>query len=123
MLVCNIQLFCKAIFSNVYGNFRAGNIIIPNDNYCKFEEWLIPILDQCELEQKNNKFSWTPSKLIDRLGAEINDKRSICYWAHRNRIPIFSPALTDGSIGDMLYFHSFRNGGIKLDIVEVCLIS
>ncbi|VDN95280.1 unnamed protein product [Brugia pahangi] len=97
---------------------RAGNIIIPNNNYCQFEDWLMPILDSCELEQKNNDFSWTPSKLIDRLGAEINDKRSICYWAHRNRIPIFSPALTDGSIGDMLYFHSFRSGGIKLDIVE-----
>lgn len=79
----------------------------------------MPILDKCELEQKIDDFSWTPSKLISRLGAEINDERSICYWAHRNRIPIFCPALTDGSIGDMLYFHSYRRGGIKLDIVEV----
>ncbi|VDN05611.1 unnamed protein product [Thelazia callipaeda] len=97
---------------------RAGNILIPNDNYCRFEEWIMPILDKCETEQNVEGFSWSPSKLIDRLGAEINDVRSVCYWAHKNRIPIFSPALTDGSLGDMLYFHSFRNGGIKLDIVE-----
>ena len=25
---------------------------------------------------------------------------------------IFSPALTDGSLGDMLFFHSFRNPGL-----------
>lgn len=31
---------------------RAGNIIIPNNNYCQFEDWLMPILDSCELEQK-----------------------------------------------------------------------
>jgi deoxyhypusine synthase len=25
-----------------------------------------------------------------------------------NDIPVFSPALTDGSIGDMLFFHSYK---------------
>lgn len=24
---------------------------MPNDNYCKFEDWLMPILDQMVLEQ------------------------------------------------------------------------
>jgi len=27
-------------------------------------------------------------------------------------ICVFSPALTDGSLGDMLFFHSFRNPGL-----------
>jgi len=31
---------------------------------------------------------------------------------------VFCPALTDGSIGDMLYFHSFKNPGFILDIVQ-----
>lgn len=31
---------------------------------------------------------------------------------------MFSPALTDGSLGDMLYFHSYKNPGLILDIVE-----
>jgi len=31
---------------------------------------------------------------------------------------VYSPALTDGSIGDMIYFHSYKNPGLILDIVE-----
>ena len=31
---------------------------------------------------------------------------------------MFSPALTDGSLGDMIYFHSYKKPGLVLDIVE-----
>lgn len=61
---------------------------------------------------------WTPSKLIERIGLKIDDESSICYWAAKNKIPIFSPALTDGSLGDMLYFHSYKNPGLVLDIIQ-----
>ena len=40
------------------------------------------------------------------------------YWAAKNDIPVYCPALTDGSIGDMLYFHSFKNPGLIVDLVE-----
>lgn len=40
------------------------------------------------------------------------------YIPFQNNIPVFSPALTDGSLGDMIYFHSFKNPGLVLDIVE-----
>ena len=53
-----------------------------------------------------------------RLGKEINNEESVWYWAYKNNIPVFSPALTDGSLGDMLYFHSYKNPGLKLDIIE-----
>ena len=59
--------------------------------------------------------------MIARLGREINDPSSICYWAWRNDIPIFCPALTDGSLGDMLFFHTYKNPGLVLDIVQVGL--
>lgn len=39
-------------------------------------------------------------------------------FCFQNNIPVFSPALTDGSLGDMIYFHSFKNPGLVLDIVE-----
>jgi deoxyhypusine synthase len=95
---------------------RIGNLIVPNNNYCKFEDWIVPILDQL-LEETEQ---WTPSKLIARLGKEINDESSVCYWAWKNDIPIFCPALTDGSIGDMLYFHTFKSSPrqLRVDIVE-----
>lgn len=97
---------------------RIGNLLVPNDNYCKFEDWLMPILDQMLKEQKEDGILWTPSKVIERLGLEINDPSSIYYWAAKNKIPVFSPALTDGSLGDMMYFHSFRNPGLVVDIVS-----
>ncbi|KAJ2455397.1 Deoxyhypusine synthase [Coemansia sp. RSA 2424] len=97
---------------------RIGNLIVPNDNYCKFEEWLMPILDQLLLEQKRDGIVWTPSKLIHRLGKEIDHPDSIYYWAYKNDIPVYSPAITDGSLGDMLYFHSFRNPGLVIDLVQ-----
>lgn len=95
---------------------RIGNLLVPNDNYCKFEDWLNPILDAMLHEQKTQGVVWTPSKMIHRLGKEINDENSVYYWCYKNNIPVFSPALTDGSIGDMIYFHSYRNGGLILDI-------
>lgn len=97
---------------------RIGNLLVPNDNYCKFEDWLVPILDQMLLEQKTEGTLWTPSKMIHRLGKEINNPESVYYWAYKNDIPVFSPALTDGSIGDMIYFHSYKSPGLVLDIVE-----
>ena len=36
----------------------------------------------------------------------------------QNSIPVFCPALTDGSLGDMMYFHSFKNPGLVLDIIS-----
>lgn len=52
------------------------------------------------------------------MGERINDENSIYYWAAKNKIPVFSPALTDGSLGDMMYFHSHRNPGFVIDILS-----
>uniref|UniRef100_H3DQ94 Deoxyhypusine synthase n=1 Tax=Tetraodon nigroviridis TaxID=99883 RepID=H3DQ94_TETNG len=97
---------------------RIGNMLVKNDNYCKFEEWMMTILDKMVMEKKNEGTRWTPSKMIHRLGKEINNPESVYYWAYKNNIPVFSPALTDGSLGDMIYFHSFKNPGLVLDLVE-----
>lgn len=112
---------------------RIGNLLVPNDNYCKFEEWIVPVLDKVLEEQQaaleklgkdalnaDSDAVWTPSRLIDRLGQEIDDELSVLYWAHKNKIPIFCPALTDGSIGDMLFFHTFKASPrrFNLDIVS-----
>lgn len=97
---------------------RIGNLLVPNDNYCKFEDWLMPILDKMLQEQKEENKLWTPSRLIDRLGKEINHPDSVYFWAHKNNIPVYCPAITDGSLGDMIYFHSYKNPGLVLDLVQ-----
>ncbi len=40
---------------------RIGNLLVPNDNYCKFEEWLMPILDTMLEEQKNSVSLFIPT--------------------------------------------------------------
>ncbi|KAK4964627.1 Deoxyhypusine synthase [Elasticomyces elasticus] len=70
-------------------------------------------------EEPEEPSHWTPSKVIHRLGKEINDEKSVYYWAWRNNIPVFCPALTDGSLGDMLYFHTWKESPhLRIDIVE-----
>jgi deoxyhypusine synthase len=48
----------------------------------------------------------------------------IFFGVLQNNIPVYCPGLTDGSLGDMLYFHSFHNTGspdnrgLNVDIVQ-----
>ncbi|KAF1986030.1 DS-domain-containing protein [Aulographum hederae CBS 113979] len=110
------------------GMNRIGNLVVPNNNYCAFEDWVVPILWTMLEEQEESKgkgedeeeVNWTPSKIIDRLGKEISDESSIYYWAHKNGIPVFCPALTDGSLGDMLYFFRWKSSPrhLRVDIAE-----
>ena len=125
------------------GMNRIGNMVVPNDNYCEFEDFCRPLLRQMHIEQNEMVKKcvnlgdddgdvpdwWTPSRIIKRFGLEIASARnedgsvkfprfedSVFYWAAVNDIPVFSPALTDGSIGDMLYFYLFKHPGFVLDI-------
>jgi deoxyhypusine synthase len=52
------------------------------------------------------------------MGQEINDESSIYYWAAKNDIPVYCPAITDGSFGDMVYFHSIKTPGLIIDLVS-----
>ena len=57
-------------------------------------------------------------QVIARLGREIDNPESVYYWADRNGIPVYCPALTDGSIGDMLYFFTYKSSpSLSIDIV------
>jgi deoxyhypusine synthase len=132
---------------------RIGNLLLPNNNYCKFENWMRPLIDKMHDEQdakwkeialkyarraaatngetesaeatngendemENKSCYFTPSEFIARMGQEIDNEESVLYWAYKNDIPIFCPALTDGSVGDMIYIHSYKRPGFVLDIAR-----
>ena len=40
---------------------RIGNLLVPNENYCKFEDWIIPIFDQMLKEQNSEVFPFSLS--------------------------------------------------------------
>lgn len=97
---------------------RIGNIFVPNDRYIAFEKVMIPFLQRMyEKQVVENKITST-SEFTYELGKEVKDKKSILHWATRNKIPVFCPALTDGSIGDMLYFFMNSHPDFKLDIAS-----
>lgn len=92
---------------------RAGNILIPNARYCKFEDWLMPRLRKFYEANKGRVLS--PSDFVSFLGEEVDDRDSIYYWAHKNGIPVYSPCLLDGSIGDIIYFFKRNHPDFVLD--------
>ena len=96
---------------------RTGNIFVPNSRYCAFEDFFVPLLRKLVKRQESDGII-SPSELIQLLGKEINNEESICYWAYKNNIPVFCPALTDGSMGDMMYFFSYDHPSFKIDIVK-----
>lgn len=69
-----------------------------------------------QLQKEKGKI-FTPRKIIKYLGKKINNPKSIYYWCAKNKIPVFCPAITDGSIGDMMFFNNFRNPGFIVDIL------
>lgn len=65
---------------------------------------------------EEDQIHWTPSSVIARLGKEVDHEESVLYWAYKNDIPIFCPAITDGSLGDMLFFHTYKSSPAQLRI-------
>ncbi len=92
---------------------RAGNILIENSLYKKFEKFVFSVLEKYEKEIK------TPSELIYFLAKKINNKDSIYYWAYKNKVKVYCPAIMDGSLGDILYFYkNYKNKNFFLDILK-----
>lgn len=102
---------------NEQGVNRAGNILIPNSRYCAFENFMNPILEKIYGEQKKTGKVISVSEFIKLLGKEINDERSIYYWCYKHNIEVYCPAITDGSIGDMIHFFMYKHPDFKMDIV------
>lgn len=96
---------------------RIYNMYVPNDNYVCFETFMNEIIKEMVEKQKNG-FNWTPSKLINLLGGRIEGKSSWVRNCYEKGIKVFSPAIIDGSIGDMIYFNQNTNRELKLDTIE-----
>ena len=97
---------------------RIGNIFVSNSLYVKFEQFIQPILEELYAEQKKTGRIFTPCDIVWKLGEKINNENSICYWAWKNKIRIYCPALTDGAIGDNIYFFKFKHPDFIVDIAE-----
>lgn len=92
---------------------RIGNILVPSESYEAFEKTLKPALE--EIIKPGS--SITPSELLRELGKHCEDKDSILHQAYKNNVPIYCPAITDGSFGFQL--QDLRNSrDFQIDIVK-----
>ena len=96
---------------------RIGNIFVSNNRYVEFEKFVQPILEDLYNEQKKGKVI-KPLDIIWKLGEKINNEESIYYWAYKNKIPVYCPVITDGALGDNIYFFSFKHSDFVIDIVS-----
>jgi len=100
------------------GHNRIGNLLVPNNTYVQFEDWFTPLWQEMLEEQKTKNIIWTPSKMIRRMGSRIDNKSSVWYWCWRNNIPVFCPGITDGAVGDVMYFNSYKDDSFILDVAR-----
>lgn len=100
------------------GMNRIGNILVPNKCYEELEDQLIPFFKRMlKIQEKENKLL-SPTRLINELGKTIKDKNSFLYWASKNNIPIFCPALTDGAFGLQVFFFKQKYPKFGIDITD-----
>lgn len=101
---------------------RIGNIYVPNDRYIEFEKHMNKIFAMLSEKQESEKKIISASEFCSFLGKYLDEnigaekENSILYWAYKNNIPMFCPAITDGSIGDMLYFFKKNEKKTNLQI-------
>ena len=114
------QVSGRSLFEK--GINRAGNVFIPNDRYLYFEKFLNPFLARLAEEQKKKGIIHSSLDITRELGKEVGSEKhceeSILYWAYKNNIPVFCPAIMDGSFGDLVYFLKQREKDFYIDVTK-----
>ena len=93
---------------------RVGNLYITTETYMNFEDWMLPVLDKIYAKQKR----WAVSDLLKEIGLILNDENSILFQAAKHNVPIFCPAITDGSFGFHLYLFQQKHNDFIVDVVQ-----
>ncbi len=92
---------------------RLGNIFVPDESYgLVLEEKMQPIL---ETLWRTGKHEFSSRELIWEFGRRIRSRRSILYWAWKNRIPIYVPGILDGAFGSQVWLFWQDHRDFKLD--------
>lgn len=97
---------------------RIGNVLAPNNRYVAFEQFVQPLLEELYQKQKKTGKVTRASDIISLLGERINNKESIYYWAWKNKIQVYCPVITDGALGDNIYFFKFKHPDFMVDVSE-----
>jgi deoxyhypusine synthase len=95
---------------------RIGNILVDNKHYIHLEKKLQPFFEKEYQKQQKLGRMLAPHEIIADLAVQITDKNSFLYWCHKNKIPVFCPAPTDGALGLQLYFFRQKRKDFGIDV-------
>jgi len=93
---------------------RVGNIFVNNEVYLDFEDNILPILQQLYEKKKR----WSVSEMLREIGLILEDPNSFLYQAAKNNLPVFCPAITDGSFGFHLFLFQQKHPDFIIDVVK-----
>ncbi len=93
---------------------RIGNIYVTNQSYEKFEAYMQKFLNEIYKKQK----VWKTPDFLKELGLTLNDKNSFLYQAAKNNIPIYNPAITDGSLGFQFFLFKNKYSDFQIDVIN-----
>ena len=95
------------------GENRVGNLLIRNESYMKFEDWMDNALSKIYEKQKRI----SSSELLREIGLMIEDKNSILSQAAKNNIPIYCPGIADSSFGFHLFMFQQKHNDFIVDTI------
>ncbi|RLF45838.1 MAG: deoxyhypusine synthase [Thermoplasmata archaeon] len=89
---------------------RLGNIFIPNESYgIIIEEKIKEFFGNVEGKFSSKEIAWEIGKRLD--------ENSFLYWAWKNGIPVYVPALIDGAVGWQLWAMS-QEKKLEIDLFK-----
>lgn len=93
---------------------RLGNVLVKSECYEFLEKEIKEIFSKMYGEQK----IVSPSEIARAIGEHVNDKKSFLYWCNKNKIPVFSPGITDSAIGLQTYFFKQQKKDFRIDVTD-----
>lgn len=96
------------------GENRVGNILIKNESYQNLESHMQEMLSEIYKLKKR----WSVCELLKEIGLRLNDENSFLYQAAKKEVPVFCPAITDGSLGFDLYLFKKDNPDFEVDVIK-----
>jgi deoxyhypusine synthase len=93
---------------------RVGNLMIKNESYMNFEDWMTKFLKEVYKKKK----TWSVSEFLKEIGLKLKDENSFLYQAAKKNIPVFCPAITDAGMGFHLYLFKQKNKDFIIDVID-----
>lgn len=99
---------------------RLGNVLVPNTSYGEvLEAKLRPLLkDWVAGGHKHFGTRELCAKLGEWASKEPNREESLLYWAWHNKIPVFVPGPTDGSVGAQVWMTYQEHRDLRFDLLK-----